>query len=196
MKKLLFFLLIILTVTAYSQDRSKFLYAGFSDRSSLVYPFHTLFGNNFDPAITIGAGIDYKQSDKFTLLQTFQLTGYSSYLTGKGITMTSSLGYRYNPYSGFFGEALAGLGATVFMPSRQTYSQNEDGKYIPVNSPIIRATLPVDLILGYRIGSFALYLQYRYMFITPYTDLYWIPVTAVSHVGIGMRYTLSNQSQE
>lgn len=194
MKKLFIFVFMLLTISAFAQDRPKFLYAEFADKSVTTYPFYTVFGDNFDPAVTLGYGLDYKQKGNLTLFQTFQITGYSSYFIGNGITLTSSLGYRYSHHSGIFGEAMTGLGTSAFFPSKETFAQNEDHIYEPVNPLIIRATLPFDFVLGYTTGRFAVYLKYRYMFLGPYTDVYMVPFIAVSQTGIGIRYLITNPS--
>lgn len=190
MKKLIFALLILLSVSAKAQDRSKFLYAGFSDKSVSIYPSLKVFGNSFDPSITFGFGADYKQKGNFILFQTYQLTGYKTLFVGNGVTLTSSFGYRYGNTSGFFGEAMAGLGATAFLPSRETFAQNDNGDYVSVNPLIVRAALPFDLLLGYRFNKLVFYLQYRYMIIGPYTDILFVPVLGVTQTGIGVRYSL------
>ncbi|MFC2079923.1 hypothetical protein ACFLRQ_00450 [Bacteroidota bacterium] len=193
MKKLLIlFAVMLISIPVLSQDRSKFLYAEFSDKSVSLYPSLKFFGNSFDPSVTVGGGIDYKQKGNFTSFQTFQLTGFKTRFTGNGATLTSSFGYRYGLASGFFGEVMAGLGSTAFFPSRETFAQNEDGDYVQVNPLIVRAALPLDIVIGYKSGNYAFYLQYKYMLIAPYTDILFVPMLGVSQTGVGIRYTINH----
>ncbi|MFC2079919.1 hypothetical protein ACFLRQ_00430 [Bacteroidota bacterium] len=192
MKKLLIlFAAMLISITALSQDRSKFLYAEFADQSSTLWPFYKPFGCNFDPAITLGAGMDYKQKGNLTLFQTLQLTGYSTPITGQGFHLTSSFGYRYDHSSGLFGEGMLGLGTSLFFSSRQVYTQDDNGEYAAANPLHIVAALPLDLIIGYGKGKLSVYVKYRYMAIGPYTEV--LTVLPSSLLGLGVRYYLTEQ---
>ena len=186
MKKPIIILLMLISVSAFAQDRSKFLYAEFADQSINVWP---LFGHHFDPAITVGGGIDYWGRRNLTIFQTAQLTGYKTPLFGNGLILTTSAGCRYAHSSGLFGEGLFGIGTTAFFSSRQTFMQDEAGDYQPANPLRINATAPVlDVQLGYAKGSYAFYLKLRYMGVFPYTERFMM--WPVSQLGIGIRYNL------
>jgi hypothetical protein len=189
MKKLLIlFAAILITIPLLSQERSKFLYAEFADKSVTLYPFYKPFGYNFDPAVTVGAGLEYKQKGNFTLFQTAQITGYKTPFIGRGMTLTSSFGYSYGKSTGFFGEAMIGLGATAFFPSRETFTQDENNVYTHSTPLHVNAAVPVDLVLGYAAGTVSFYLKYRYMVIGPYTEV--MPVVPNALIGLGIRYHL------
>lgn len=189
MKKLLILIAaMLLAIPALSQDRQKFLYAEFADKSVTLYPFYKPFGYNFDPAVTVGGGLEYKQNGHITLFQTVQATGYKTPFVGRGMTLTSSLGYRYGTSSGFFGEAMAGLGATAFFPSREAFTQDENNVYVHSTPLHVNAAIPVDLALGYTTGAVSICLKYRYMVIGPYTRV--MPVLPNALFGIGIRYHL------
>lgn len=191
MKKLLIlFAAMLIAIPALTQERSKFLYAEFADKSVTLCPSLKFYGDYFDPVATFGAGVNYRQIDKIALFQTFQASWYTTRFTGSGVSLMSSLGYRYEHTSGILGEALLGLGASAFFPSRETFAQNEDGIYTPVNPLLLRACLPIDLHLGYRIVNFSFYLKYRYMITGPYTDVLFVPLIGFSETGIGIRYTM------
>ncbi len=149
------------------------------------------FGGNFDPAITLGAGVNYKQKGNFALFQTVQVTGYSTQMIGNGLTLTSSLGYRYSLPFGIFGEVLAGLGASAFYPSIEAFTRNEEGIYTADNHLHLRGVFPIDLQVGYMKGRIGMYVKYRYMFMGPYTTVLIVPLLPVSHIGIGIRYGLN-----
>ena len=189
MRKPIFILLIVLTASAYAQDRSKFLYADFSDKSVTLYPFYKPFGNNFDPAVTLGGGLNYRQKGNVTLFQTVQVSAYSTTMVGNGLTLTSSFGYRYSHSSGFFGEAMAGLGPTLFFFSRQIYTMDEEREYVPSNPLHINAVLPLDFLIGYGSGKLSLYIKYRYMVTGPFTSA--MPVLPNSLLGMGIRYNIN-----
>ncbi len=186
MKNPIIFLLLLLSVSAFAQDRSKFLYAEFADKSVTISPFYTAFGNHLDPAVTLGAGINYRNKKNRTFFQTLQLTGYSTLITGNGVTLTTSFGYRYGKPTGIFAEGMFGIGGSLFFPSRESFSQDADGTYVPVQPLHAVAALPIDILVGYDIGSVALYLKYRYMMIGPYAEA--LPVVPHSLIGIGIRY--------
>ncbi|MDF1573245.1 MAG: hypothetical protein P1P82_16675 [Bacteroidales bacterium] len=183
----------LISIPALSQERSKFLYAELADKSVTLYPFYRPFGNNLDPAVTLGGGIDYKQKGNFTLFQTAQVTGYATRLIGNGVTLTSSIGYRYGLLSGLCGEATVGLGTSVFYSSREIFTMDENGSYstaIPLNAV---AVLPVDLLVGYGGDRVSIYLKYRYMIVAPYTSA--MPVLPMSLLGAGVRFSIRSTSQ-
>jgi hypothetical protein len=182
------FLALIFVVPLVAQDRSKFLYAEVADQSITLWPFYKTFGGNFDPAFTIGAGIDYRKKKNLMRFQTLQLTGFKTPVAGQGFHFTSSFGYRYKHTSGLFGEATLGLGASFFQSSRQEYTQDENGDYTAANPLHIVAAVPLDLLLGYGKGKLSVYLKYRYMVIGPYTEI--LPVLPNSLLGLGARYNI------
>lgn len=190
MKKLTILLLLISTISAYSQERSKFLNAEFADKSVTYWPFYTLFGDSYDPALTLGAGMEYGSKGNSTLFQTVQLTGYTTWVIGKGFNLSSSIGYRYRHSSGLFGEAMLGLGASAFFSSRQSFSQDEDGAYVPVYPIHVLASLPADLIIGYGGGKLDVYLKYRYMLEGPYPENIGMFIVPTSLISIGIRYNI------
>ncbi len=190
MKKLLIlFAAMLITISALSQERSKFLYAEFADKSVTYWPFYTLFGDSYDPAVTIGAGMEYGGKGSTTLFQTVQLAGYTTWVTGRGCNLSTSIGYRYRHSSGLFGEAMIGLGASVFFSSRQSFSQDEDGAYVPVYPLHVLASLPADLLIGYGSGKIDVYLKYRFMFEGPYPETI-MTIVPTSLIGIGIRYNI------
>ena len=182
-------MLIFLSASIYAQEKSKFIYVDLADKSATLYPFYTIYGYQYDPAVSLGAGLDHRQKNKKVLFQTVQLTGYSTEIIGKGVTLTTSFGYRFGKASGLFAEGMLGIGASLFKPSRESFSQNEDGIYVPVYSLHMVAALPIDILLGYSIGKYAFVLKYRYMIIGPYAEA--MPAAPVSLIGIGARYNLS-----
>jgi hypothetical protein len=198
MKKLLFlFAVMLITIPAIPQKRSKFLYAEISDKSAVLWPFTKVIGNHFDPSLTFGAGLDHWNKGLSSLFQNLQFTGYATPMIGNGITVSSSIGYRYQHSSGIFGEALAGLGASVFYPSMETFTRNEDGIYTADNHLHIRGLFPLDFQVGYMKGRLGIYIKYRYMLIGPYTDvLLDSPILPASHIGIGMRYGLNKKNEQ
>ncbi|MFC2079917.1 hypothetical protein ACFLRQ_00420 [Bacteroidota bacterium] len=191
MKKLLIlFAVMLISIPALSQDRSKFLYAEFADKSVTYWPFYTLFGQSYDPSITLGAGMDYRQKGNLTLFQTLQLTGYTTWVTGKGCNVTTSIGYRYSHSSGLFGEAMIGFGTSAFLSSRQSFSQDEDGSYVPAYPLHVLASMPVDFVIGYGSGRLSFYLKYRYMMEGPYPKTIDMIIVPTSLIGIGVRYNI------
>lgn len=189
MKKLgIIFLIFSLAVAAKAQDRSKFLYAEVADQSVTLYPFYKVFGSNFDPAITLGGGLEYRKKEKTALFQTLQLTGFSTRIIGDGLNLTTSIGYRYAHGSGLFGEAMVGAGFSVFYSARQTFSVNDDGNFEEVLPIHFITSVPADILLGYDTGTVALYLKYRYMIQGPYTGA--MPALPTSLLGLGLRFNL------
>ncbi len=185
---MIFFAAMLLSIAAVSQERSKFLYAELGDRSVTLYPFYRSFGNNFDPAVTLGGGLDYKQKGNFTLFQTAQFTGYATRLIGNGVTLTSSIGYRYGLSSDLFGEATVGLGTSVFYSSREIFTMDENGSYstaIPLNAV---AVLPLNLLVGYGGDRVSIYMKYRYVIVAPYTSA--MPILPMSLLGVGVRFSI------
>ena len=181
--------LLFLFCSAYGQNRPKFLYAEFADQSVTFYPFYKPFGSNFDPAVSLGGGIDYRQNGNLTLFQTVQLTGYKTFVAGDGFHLTSSFGYRYDHSSGLFGEVMLGLGTSLFFSSRQSYTMDENGIYEPTYPLHFVAELPLDLLIGYGIGKLSFYIKYRYMVEAPYTES--MPILPTSLLGLGLRYNIS-----
>jgi len=186
MKKLTILFLAFVAFSAYAQERSKFLYAEFADQSVTLTPFYKPFGSNFDPAITLGAGIDYRQKGNSALFQTIQLTGFSSRIVGDGLNLTTSIGYRVGKTSGIFGELSLGLGASAFYSGWQTFSLGEDGTYTEVLPIHMIASVPADMLLGYGTGRLAVYLKYRYMVQLPYASA--MPLLPTSLTGVVIRY--------
>lgn len=184
---------LLITIPALSQERSKFLYGDFGDLSVTLTPFYKPFGGNFDPALTVGAGINYKQKGSLTFFQTFQLTGYSARIIGDGLNLTTSIGYRFHHASGILGEFSLGAGASLFYSGWQTFSLDEDGTYKEVVPLHVIATVPADLLIGYGTGRIAVYLKYRYMVQAPYASA--MPVLPTSVTGIGVRYNLISESK-
>ena len=194
MKKLLIlFAVMLLSIPALSQERSKFLYAEVADHSLTLWPFYKPFGGHFDPAVTLGAGMDYRQKKNRTLFQTAQGTWYSTEMIGRGVTLSTSFGYRYGKTSGLFAEGMLGLGTSLFFSPRQTYIQDESGEYEPANPLHVVAALPIDLVIGYGSVNLSIYAKYRYMIIGPITEI--MPVLPNAQLGIGMRYTINNNGE-
>lgn len=189
MKKLLIlFAAMLIAIPAFAQNRPKFLYAEFADKSATLWPFYKPFGNHFDPALTLGVGLDHWNKGISSLFQNLQFTSYTTPMMGNGITLSSSFGYRYRHSSGIFGESMLGLGATVFLPSMETYSMNEDEIFTTDHHLHIVGVLPIDLQVGYMKGRLGIYIKYRYMLLVPYTDvLLDVPLFPTSQVGIGLR---------
>jgi len=192
MKKLPFILLIFISVSVCSQDRSKFLYAEFSDRSITLYPFTRIGGSTFDPVVTLGGGIDYKQKRHSILFQTFQLSGYSDGFSSVGWNISSSIGYRFPNNSGFFGEVMAGICASAFFSEKATFIQEDDGRYVQANPVHIVGGIPFDFLIGYSKGKYSFYIKYRYMAEGPLSEN--LPVLSTSTIGIGIRYTLTSKA--
>jgi hypothetical protein len=182
----------MLSFAASAQQKTKYIYAGLSDKSVSLTPFYKVFGSSFDPAITLGGGMDYIQKGNSYLFQLIEGTAYSTKLIGQGITFSTSIGYRYKMESGLYAEILLGLGTSVFSPSRETFSLDENERYERVNP--IRAILgaPVDLAAGYQSGKYAFYLKYRYMIEGTYTDI--LPILPTSLLGCGIRYQLGRMN--
>jgi len=193
MTKLPFILLIFISVSVCSQDRSKFLYAEFSDLSITLWPLYKPFGSNFDPALTLGGGIEYREKKKTMLFQTAQLTGYTTEIMGQGFNLTTSIGYQYNLSSGIFAEGLLGVGASFFFPVRETFVQDDNDNYVAAKPIRFISSVPMDIILGYKTGKYSLYLKYRYMMQGPYTEI--MPALPTSLTGIGIRYNIQSSSK-
>ncbi len=190
MKKLLIlFAVMLLSVPALSQERSKFLYAEVADHSITLWPFYKPFGSHFDPAVTLGAGMDYRTKKNRTLFQTAQATWYSTEIAGRGVTLTTSLGYRFGNSSGLFAEGMIGLGTSLFVSPRQTYVQDDNGAYTPADPLHILVAVPIDMLIGYGIGKLSACIKYRYMVIGPYTTI--MPVLPNSQLGVSIRYSIS-----
>jgi hypothetical protein len=193
MKKLPFILLVFISVSVCSQDRSKFLYAEIADQSFTLYPFYKVFGNNFDPAVILGGGINYRQKEHSAFFQTLQLTGFSTRLIGDGLNLTTSIGYRYCHTSGIFAEGMLGIGASIFYSARKTYSPDEEGNFLPVFPIHGLSSVPADLVLGYGKSRYAFYIKYRYMMQGPYNST--MPALPTSLLGLGLRYNINADNE-
>lgn len=193
MKKIPIFVLLLLSVSAFSQDRAKFLYAEFSDKSITIAPFYKVYGNNFDPVLTLGAGWGYWQKGNFVLFQTAQITGYLSEYVIRGVNLTTSLGYGYHHGSGVFGELMAGIGGGGFTMSRETFVLNGDNVYEASRPLNLAVAFPFDLRLGYNTGRVSFYLKYRYVLMGPYVEN--LPLLPLSQTGLGMRLDLQSKGK-
>lgn len=193
MKKPLALIMVFMTISAYSQDRPKFLYAEFADQSATLWPFYKPFGGNFDPALSLGYGFDYKGKEHSATFQTIQMTWYKTAFIGQGINLTSSYGYRYKHKTGILGEASIGLGLTAYFSSRESFTQNEEGIYVSANPIHFAASLPVNILAGYTFGSVSLYIKFRYLAIGPYTEV--MPVLPNSLLGLGLRFNINSSGK-
>lgn len=189
MKRLPCILLIFISVSVCSQDRSKFLYAEFADQSVTLYPFYKVFGNSFDPAVTLGGGINYRQKGNSAFFQTLQLTGFSTRFVGDGLNLTTSIGYRFIHSSGVFAEGMLGVGGSIFYSARKTYSVNEDGDFVSVFPLHGLSSVPADLVIGYGKSRYRFYIKYRYMMQGPYNST--MPALPTSLLGLGLRYNIN-----
>lgn len=189
MKKLLIiFAAMLMTIPAISQERSKFLYVQLADKSITITPFYKAFGNNFDPAVTIGAGMEYSRKGNSVLFQTLEINGYRTEYVIQGASLITCLGYGYHHGSGIFGEATVGIGAGGFSLTRETFTLNDEDVYTASKPLNFAASLPFDLRLGYDAGRISIYLSYRYVLMGPYADN--LPLLPLSLTGIGLRYDL------
>lgn len=188
MKKLFALILMLMSISAISQDRSKFLYAEFGDKSITIAPFYKVFGNNFDPVFALGAGWEYWKKGNSVLFQTVQLTGYRSEYVIQGVNLTTSIGYGYHHGSGVFGELMAGVGGGGFTMSRETFVLNDEDVYTASRPLNFAAAIPFDFRVGYSTGKIAFYLKYTYLLMGPYVDN--LPLLPLSHTGVGLRFDL------
>ncbi len=189
MKKLLIlFAVMLITIPALSQERSKFLYVQFADKSITTTPFYKAFGNNFDPAVTLGWGIEYSKKGNSVLFQTVEINGYRTEYVIQGASLISSFGYGYHHGSGIFGETSLGIGAGGFTLTRETFTLNDEDVYTASKPLNFAASIPFDLRLGYDAGRISIYLSYRYVLMGPYADN--LPLLPLSLTGVGLRYDL------
>lgn len=193
MKKLVVFVFLLMTISAFSQDRSKFLYAEFADKSITIAPFYKVFGNYFDPVVTLGMGWEYLHKGSSVLFQTVQLTGYRSEYVIQGVNLTTSIGYGYHHGSGLFGELMAGLGGGGFTMSRETFVLNDEDVYTASRPLNFAAAIPFDFRVGYSTGKIAFYLKYTYLLMGPYVDN--LPLLPLSHTGVGLRFNLQTSGK-
>ena len=192
MNKILISLLLLVSFTAFSQDKPKFIYVDFTDKSVSLTPFYKVFGSSIDPAVTLGGGIEYFQKSNSTIFQVVQATGYSTQMIGNGLTLSTSIAYRYSLQSGLFAEIMLGLGGSGFFPSKETFSLDENDQYSAVKPFHSTLGVPIDLLAGYRKGAYSFYLKYWYMVEGTYTDI--LPMLPTSLTGFGVRYTLEGKS--
>lgn len=185
MRKLFFVLSLALTVSAFSQEKQKFLFAYLSDKSVSLYPSYKIFGSHFDPAITAGGGIDYFSRQSATIFQVLEGTLFSQSLTGTGLSLSTSIGMRKEVPAGVYSEIMIGLGGAGFISGRENYSLNDEGSYEKVTPLHWTLGVPIDLGIGYRFEKLALYCKYRYMIEGPYTDI--MPVLPTSLISIGIK---------
>ena len=190
MRIIVIIILSLLTSSVFSQTKAKYLYFQAADKSVSLYPFYKIVDNNFYPAFTVGAEIEYRHKNKSVVSQTLETTGYSHKMIGSGITTTTSIVYRFQTEVGFFAETMFGIGTTIFAPVRENYSLNENEMYELNKNPIhIVLAVPIDIGLGYQSGKFTFYGRYRYMVEYPYIKL--LPVLPTALLSIGVKYKLN-----
>jgi len=180
--------LLLFTLSAFSQEKSRQIYIHLSDKSVTLTPFYKIFGSNFDPALTIGGEFDHIEKEKSTVFQNVEGTVYSHSLTGSGLSLSTSLGYRQKVYKGLFAEGMLGLTGSGFVSGRETFSLNESGEYEKVKPAHWTFGVPIDVGLGYQVGNYSYYLRYRYDLQGKYTDI--LPIIPSSYLSIGFRYAL------
>lgn len=194
MKKLIvLFAAMLIAIPALSQERSTFMYLQLADKSITIAPFYKVFGNNFDPVVTIGMGWEYWEKGNSVLFQTAQFAGYRFEYVIQGLNITTSLGYGYHHGSGLFGELMAGLGGGGFTMSRETFVLNDDNVYTPGRALNFAAAIPFDFRLGYHTGNVSFYLNYTYLLMGPYVEN--LPLLPLSHTGLGLRYDLKSSAK-
>lgn len=172
-------------VGASAQVKQKYLYVNLSDKSVALSPFYKVFGSSLDPALTLGGGIDYFQRGKSSVFQVAEVTAYSTKMVGNGLTLSTSLGYRFTTGKGFFTELMLGLGGSGFFPSRETFSLNDAGEYQELKPFHRLFGVPIDLAAGYKVRDYSVYLKYRFMIEGNYTDI--LPLLPTSLIGCGIR---------
>lgn len=193
MRNLLLAFLVLISVSTYSQDKAKFVYLDIADKSVSLTPFYKVFGSSFDPSVTLGGGMEYFQRGNSTIFQVVQISTFSTKMIGNGLTATTSIAYRYGLKSGLFAEVMLGLGGSGFLPSRETFSLDENNEYTASKPFHLIIGVPFDMLAGYQRGHYSLYIKYRYMVEGTYTDI--LPMLPTSLIGFGVRYTLGRGSE-
>ncbi len=164
-------------------------YLEFSDQSVSLTPFYKPLGSHFDPALTIGGELHHLNTQKSTVFHQVETTLFSHALTGSGIALSTSIGYRVKLPLGIFTDISIGLSGSAFISGRESFSLTESGVYerrMPVHALI---GVPIDLGLGYSFDKLAIYVRYRYQVEGNYTDI--LPVLPGSLLGIGVRQTIT-----
>lgn len=180
-------LFVFLSVSAFSQKKSKYIYIHVSDKSVTLTPFYKVFGSNFDPAVTFGGEFDHIENEKSTIFQNVEGTAYSHALTGGGLSLSTSLGYRYQIYGGLFAEGMLGLMGSGFVSGRESFSLNDSsGEYERVTPMHWTFGVPIDMGVGYEVGKYSFYLRYRYELQGRYADI--LPIIPSSYMSLGFRY--------
>lgn len=186
MKYAFFILALLLSASAISQEKSKYLYGHISDKSVTLTPFYKVFGSNFDPAITIGGEHELYKKGSTTVFHNLEGTWYSHALTGGGLSLSSSIGVRPKISSGLYSELALGLIGSGFISGRETFVLNDDGRYEQSTPLHFVFGVPIDLSLGYDFGRYSVYCRYRYQVEGKYTGI--LPMIPSSMLGIGLRY--------
>jgi len=189
MRKIIFAIFILGTVSSYSQEKNKFIYLHLSDKSVSLTPFYKPFGASMDPAITLGGGINYFQNLHSSIFQVIQGTWYSAKMIGGGITLSSSMGYQYRSTTGIYAEFALGIAGTGFISGRETFILDENGQYGQETPLHWTLGVPIDLGLGYQFAKYSVYCKYRYMLEGTYADI--LPILPSSLVSLGFKYSIS-----
>jgi hypothetical protein len=189
MKSTILILALFVSVSVMSQERAKSIYAHISDKSVTLTPFYKIFGSNFDPSFTIGGEHDLYRRGILRLFHNLEATWYSHALTGKGLSLSSSIGIRSKFPFALFLDASIGVIGSVFVSGRETFMLNDQGQYEAKTPLHWIAGVPVDLGLGYEFDEYSVYIRYRYQVEGKYTDI--LPMIPSSTFGVGMKYRIT-----
>ncbi len=188
MKKAIIILTLLISLNAFSQDKSNFVSLQFSDKSVSLYPFYKTFSVGFTPAATITMDRDFFSKGNSNFLYSGEITWYAHKMIGSGLTPIINIGYRYQTNSGLYFETKLGTGGNFFYPARELFVLNEAGEYESKN--ILHTTIAgtAGLGVGYQLGKFAIYSRYSFMLEGRYNEF--IQFLPTSTFGVGLKYQI------
>lgn len=148
----------------------------------------------FYPGFSLGSEFYYIKKQRGQLFQTIEIGGFINQNQGSAIYLNSNLTYRFTANYGLMTEIGLGLGYFHGFHRTDTYSQNEDGRYVEVKDNGIPASSSnISIGLGYDLSRISdrkitPFIRYQWIASTRYWSLLGIRPNGLLHLGIRINF--------
>jgi hypothetical protein len=150
--------------------------------------FPKLFYSQLHPGITLSTGFNWKEKNKYNLMQTFKAAYFSHRYVQRSIILYSEFGYRYKAGKRLGLSVALGGGYLHMIPGEEQFRQNDDGDWEKIKfKSRPQAAISLSLGIDYRISESGIrsFIRYQNLLQTPFVPGY-VPLLPynVLHVGV------------
>ncbi len=194
-KKIGIFILSVLCLgNVYSQKRLTHIGVAFNNyvTAKPISGFSKLFTTQIHPGITVSTGFNWKEKEKYQLMQTFKVGVFHHRFIQTGVPLYSEFMYRYKPSSKIGLSAGLGAGYLHMFPGDEHFRQNESGGWDVIKMKSRpQGMISLSLGIDYQITSAGnkAFIRYQNVLQTPFVPGY-VPLLPYNVFHIGTTFPL------